>query len=98
MILKNKRFGNVEDITSLEFGKGDILVTPGIGDDKDYACVMFRNDVHGEIGRESEMYNGKTSDDLQPDVVMFFDKAESIDVVIDVLNKAKAALIGLNKQ
>lgn len=79
----------------LEFGTGDIAINNA------YQCndetellneVNFCQGETGEIGRNLEDNIGKTSDDLGVAVRMIFNKAESVQVVIDALEHCKRCL------
>lgn len=94
MIKQNSQFGEINLWAALEFGNGDILVTDGQGED--YVTVMFSNDKPHAIGETTEKWKGKTSDELQPQIAMFFNKVGSIDTVISKLMEARQNLIGLN--
>lgn len=92
MIKKNATFSQLTDVTILEFGTGDILVSEGHGIENDYTAVMFKNQEPKGIGVEDDTWRGKTSDELQPDVIMIFTNPNSIDVIVDKLQKAKERL------
>jgi hypothetical protein len=89
MIYKNKNYGKVEDVTILEFGQGDILCVPGVGEK--HTSVLFKTHEPHEIGKEHTV--GPDSDQFKPDVVMTFNNPGSIDVVIEMLQKAKKDLL-----
>ncbi|OMF00268.1 hypothetical protein BK124_11455 [Paenibacillus amylolyticus] len=78
-----------EGQTQIEFGTGDINVSPGLLQ-LDYPCgvVVFQPKEVGPIGerRKNEVVVAPPA--LTP-VRMTFDKVESIDVVIRALREAK---------
>ncbi|QDP42954.1 hypothetical protein HWC53_gp135 [Bacillus phage vB_BmeM-Goe8] len=79
----------------LEFGYGDMLVSPGLsGEDfKTGNLVIMQNDTDMEIG-EFITYDEPimpTMDEI--DVLMTFDKIESIDVLIRNLERVKRFML-----
>lgn len=89
MIRKNIEFGNLKDVTVLEFGKGDIQVQPAVGED--YTAVLYKTDQPHDIGTEHDTI-GKNSDWFKTEIAMTFTNADSIDVVIKKLTEAKSYL------
>jgi|11BtaG_2_1085332.scaffolds.fasta_scaffold06836_9 hypothetical protein len=89
MIRKNIEFGNLKDVTVLEFGKGDIQVQPSLGDD--YTAVLFKTDEINPIGTEHET-KGKDSDWFKTEIAMTFTNVESLDVVVKKLKEARKYL------
>lgn len=89
MIKKNIEFGNLKDVTVLEFGKGDIQVQPALGED--YAAVLYKTDEPHLIGTEHET-KGKDSDWFKTEIAMTFTNVDSIDVVIKKLTEARSYL------
>jgi len=85
-------------INILEFGIGDIEVSPG--DFNKVPCVCFIQQNPDEIGARAQSY-GKYGDtpSFRDDVnTMFtFTKPESVDVVIEALQLVKQALLNENK-
>ena len=94
MIRKNIQFGSLEDVTVLEFGKGDIQVQPAIGDD--YAAVLFKSDEEYPIGTEHET-KGKDSDWFKTEIAMTFTNVDSLDVVVKKLKEARKYLTNKKK-
>lgn len=83
---------NKENNIELKFGTGDINVLTGYvieNEDRVIGYVGFRNQTPREIGLKNgdDVSNIKSLDDMP--IVMVFDKVESIDIVIEALNKAK---------
>jgi hypothetical protein len=98
MIHNNENYAGTIVPTLLAFGKGDIAVMPAISSDG-YAQVMFKNDEPHQINVEVPGYPvGKILNDIEPEVMMVFDKVESIEVVIWALEKAKIDLLHLQRQ
>lgn len=104
-LLKNKlmpigkgQYGKHESILQVQFGVGDIRM------DKAQYPVDKPTEVHliisqgekGEIGREDNDLLGKTTDDIEkPEVVLVFDKPESINSMIHSLVELQRDLLRL---
>lgn len=95
-IHKNITLWGTDNVTLLEFGKADINIADSKGET--YTAVLFKNEQGEFIGAETEKYKGQTSTEYAPDVVMFFDNTESIDVVIEKLQLAKEQLLSLTPE
>lgn len=95
MIRKDVQYSKCLIPCLVEFGKGDVAVMDGINEY--HACVMFKNASPGEIGAADTYIKGQTSDEIGPELIMVFNKIESIDVVIGKLKLCKRSLIKLNK-
>jgi hypothetical protein len=78
-----------EGQTQIEFGTGDINVSPGLLQ-LDYPCgvVAFQPKESGPIG-ERQKNERVVAPPAETPVRMTFDKVESIDVVIRALHEAK---------
>ena len=77
------------DQTELNFGSGDILVSPFVANDNSYVGVSFKQaDKCYEVGKELEDYDNNLNFDNE-DVIMAFSNVDSIDVVIHSLQKVK---------
>ncbi|WP_440109964.1 hypothetical protein [Paenibacillus sp. QZ-Y1] len=78
-----------EGQTQIEFGTGDINVSPGLLQ-LDYPCgvIAFQPKESGQIGERKKNETIVASPAETP-VRMTFDKVESIDVVIRALKEAK---------
>ena len=85
MIIKDK------EKVQLEFGKGDICIAGGYTDKGEIKTgfVIFTNQEPRKIGTEGIINSGEVDLEEYP-VIMTFDKKESIDVVINQLEKAKS--------
>ena len=78
--------------TRLEFGTGDIGIASGhtvVEEETESVFVVFDNQEPRKIGRGSSIVTGYVSLDDYP-VVMTFTKRESINAVIEELEKAKS--------
>ena len=81
-------FHNINQ-TELDFGSGDIIVSPFAANDNSYVGVSFRQaDKCYEVGKELEDYDDYLNFDNE-DVIMAFVNVDSIDVVINSLQKSK---------
>lgn len=88
MIYEDFDYGNLNIKTVLEFGFGDIRIVNAKGEDG-HASVMFKNNGEPSLIGTSYPTQVMTSDDYAPDMIMIFTKKESIDIVIEYLQKAK---------
>lgn len=85
MIIKN------DEHIRLEFGTGDICIAGGYSENEDIKTgfVIFTNQEPREIGSGGVIKSGEVDLEEYP-IVMTFGKKESIDVVIEQLEKAKS--------
>lgn len=92
-----------EGIPVAIFGEGDILISVAIVDKcimgkneiEKAHCLLFTQDMPGEIGRDHpEMIGVKLFDEIPKDLIFVFDKSESIDVLIERLQTVKRYLLG----
>lgn len=86
----------------LEFGKGDIHIQAGATEkgDKLLGLVVFNSqNPPRQIGNNPEWEKGHSEEvELETyEVVMIFEKVESIDVLINNLNHAKEKMIDTKK-
>jgi NAD(P)H-hydrate repair Nnr-like enzyme with NAD(P)H-hydrate epimerase domain len=86
---------DIEKSKQIEFGYGDIEVAAGLLQAKDtIGTVLFwNNGKQNEIGAYHEYEENKVMSIEETPVRMVFNKIESIDVVIDALEKAKKMMI-----
>lgn len=92
MIIKNTKFGEVEYVTVCEFGTGDIEMTPTLKTNGRVFLAMKTTDEPHEIGIKRDG-GYATTNDLKPEIVLSFDKIESIDAVISSLLDCKEELL-----
>jgi len=95
MITKNLTINDREGITLMKFGTGDIGVTHVVHDD--YTGVAFKNQESRDVGSAENLGKNMTISRFNTEVMMTFDKPESIDVVIEQLQKAKTELEKANE-
>jgi len=82
-----------ENQTVIEFGTGDICVNGGDTLQGDIGIVAFANQDEREIGSHGKILAHMEYKHDDVDVLIKFTKIESIDVVIDALENAKACMI-----
>lgn len=95
MVEYNQQIGKVKGITIIELGKGDTKVAYHHCKEDGYVGVQFTNDIVGPIGSGGTNTCGVTTDELQPNAMITFTNAESIEVVERALAKAKIKLRGI---
>lgn len=86
---------DVEKSKQLEFGYGDIEVAAGLLQAEDIVgtVLFWNNGEQNEIGAYHEYGEDKVMGIEETPVRMLFTKIESIDVVIDALEKSKKMMI-----
>lgn len=90
MIIKGAVFANTENVTVLEFGKGDVHLFNACINGKGHVVLKSGKELPlGVIDRKKHYKNKLTLENISPDVVMFFENTESIDIVIDQLSDLK---------
>ena len=93
MILKNINYGNVENVTVAEFGKGTLSITDGANDG--YLSLLIKSKEFSPIGEVSG--SEKSSDEFKPELAIVFHNKESFDVFSEyVENIRKKFQNGLN--
>ncbi len=85
-------------ITVIEFGTGDIDITAGFIDDPDVAVgvVSFGQGVPGEIGSRNSAIGDSGCDnfcDVNEHTRLVFYNTQSIDIVVELLLKAKKHML-----
>lgn len=81
---------NIGESKQLEFGHGDIVVSPGLLKTDDViGAVCFVNHEPREIGFHEDHYPNEVKTIDETPVRMIFEKIESIDVVIWALEEVK---------
>lgn len=94
MIYKNVTVGKIEGVTICEFGTGDIGVsTAKYADGKQFIYFANQKAPITPIGSDISENYGKTSDETGIDVSLEFTKVESVQVLIDALERLKAHMI-----
>ena len=96
-------FDENEDIKTVIFGNGDVVVTTGFVDslEEEIGCVSFYKQNPNKIGEVPEIFKKGScvtfNDDLNIELQFFFEKIESIDVVISILEKTKIQMLESEK-
>lgn len=75
----------------IKFGTGDILITPMVKEDLSDGCIVLQNKGTHTIG-EYTPANSFVGEET--DTVISFSKTESIDVLIERLQKLKSMMDG----
>ena len=85
MILKNTNYGNVENVTVAEFGKGTLSVVDGCNDG--YLSLLIKSKEFSPIGEISG--TEKTSDEFKPELAIVFYNKESFDVFYEFVENIR---------
>ena len=85
MILKNINYGNVENVTVAEFGKGTLSITDGANDG--YLSLLIKSKEFSPIGEVSG--SEKSSDEFKPELAIVFHNKESFDVFYDYVENIR---------
>lgn len=94
MIYKNIAYGNIENVTVAEFGKGTLSITDGENDG--YLSLLIKSKDFSPIGEVSG--NEQSSDLFKPELAIVFRNKESFDVFAEyVENIRKKFQSGLNE-
>lgn len=95
-IKKGTTVGENTNTTQVIFGTGDILVSNGYdGENSKVKVLVFGQDVPkpvSEYNKTVEVIGGST-DGVKDPVILYFDKVESVDVVLDRLLSVRADLL-----
>lgn len=85
---------NYQRSRQVEFGKGDILVSPGLLDMEQIVGVLcFTDNGTGIIGDRTEHEPATILEADETPVRLTFEKIESIEVVIKMLEETKAMMV-----
>ncbi len=78
----------------MKFGKGDIGINTYVRLDIEEKGIIFYNQEERAIGEMADLKAGECVDNINDyPVKMAFDKVESVDVLIDMLEKLKTLII-----
>jgi transcription antitermination factor NusA-like protein len=90
MIYKSAKVGEINDVTVIEFGTGDVAI--GACKDKNGMCALtFMQTEKGKVG-STHRDKGKNINEVGLDVLFTFMNIESLEVVEDMLSKVKVLL------
>lgn len=81
----------IEGKAKINFGMGDILITPLAKEDLSKGCIVLQNKGTHTIGEFSSTENFQKEEN---DTLITFSKIESIDVMIERLQKLKDMMGG----
>lgn len=85
MIHKNINYGNVENVTVAEFGKGTLSVVDGTNDG--YLSLLIKTKEFSPIGEVSG--SEKSSDEFKPELVLAFHNAASFEVFYEYVENIR---------
>lgn len=87
MIAKNATVGSTENVTVAEFGHGSIQVMNAVYDDG--KMLILRQEEPHDIGLPDDSTNGKTLDEIKPDIILDFKNKASFDVFYEFVEKIR---------
>ncbi len=82
MSIKKSNFGNVENVTIVEFGKGTLSVVNGTNDG--YKSLLIKEKEFTPIGEKGEFK--ANSDEFEPQIAIVFHNRESFEVFKEYVN------------
>lgn len=88
MVHKNITYGNVQNVTVAEFGRGTIGIVDGANTDGHLALLIKSNEVMpiGEVGTHYD-----NSDDFKPELVLAFHNVEGFNVFYEFVENIRTA-------
>lgn len=86
MIHKDIKYGNVENVTVAEFGKGTLAVVDG-ANEEGYLALLIKSKDYTPIGEVSG--SEKSSDEFKPEMVLAFHNAASFMVFYEFVQNIK---------
>lgn len=89
--IKEREIYMIKGKCEIEFGNGDVLITPIVKEDFSKGIIELQNKGTHAIGEYSKAEDFKKEDD---DSILSFTKIESIDVLIERLQKLKSMMNG----
>lgn len=94
MIKYNQKVGISENVTLIEFGKGDVCVHQEYDHiDKSITVALTNLEKELPIGEEIPERKGKSVNELKQDVILYFPTLESLDNVLSGLLKMRTNII-----
>jgi hypothetical protein len=76
MSIKKLKYGNFENVTVVEFGKGTIALVNA--SNENYKTLLIKEKEFSPIGEKGEFKS--TSNEFEPQIVLAFRNRESFDV------------------
>lgn len=93
MITKKAIFGNTEDVTVCEMGTGDVwMLGSELGENGQTVLAMKTVSDPRPIN-VVEKASVKTFDEMEPEIAFIFNKVESIDCMISMLEGCKSEML-----
>lgn len=82
MSIKQSNYGNIENVTIVEFGKGTLSIVNGCNDA--YKSLLIKEKEFNPIGEKGDF---KTkSDEFEPQIAIVFHNRESFNVFKEYVN------------
>jgi len=83
-MITKQNYGNVENVTIIEFGNGTLSVCNGTNENK---VLFIKEKEFTPIGEKGEFI--PTSDEFKPDVAIVFKNKESFDVFYEYVERIR---------
>lgn len=93
MIIKNAEYGNTKNVVIAEFGKGDVHMIGSEGDENGGVHLAFKTTKEPQPINVIVDTNVSSYDEFQPEIVFIFNKSESIDSLISMLQECKKEMV-----
>ncbi len=93
MIHKKAKFGNTKDIMVCEIGTGDIYMIGSEKGEKGETVLAFKSQKEPKPINVIEKASVESFDEMEPELVFIFNKVESIDSIISMLNGCKEEML-----
>jgi len=90
MIHKNIKYGNVEYVTVIEFGKGTLSIVDAENDE--HLSILIKTKEYSPIGEVTG--NETSSDEFKPEIAIVFNNKESFDVFLEFVENIKTKFYG----
>ena len=84
-MITNAKFGNVDNVTIVEFGNGTLSITNGRGDG--HKTIFIKEKEFSPIGESGPLLGD--SDKFKPDIAIVFKNEESFNVFLEYVDKIK---------
>ena len=86
MVHKNIDYGNVKNVTVVEFGKGTLSIVDG-ANNEGFLSLLIKTKDFSPIGEVSG--SEKNSDEFSPEIAIVFNNKESFDVFYEFVENIK---------
>lgn len=86
MIHKAAKYGNIENVTVAEFGKGTLSITDG-ANREGFLSLLIKSKEFSPIGKVSG--SEKDSDEFKPELALVFHNKQSFDVFLEYVENIK---------